>query len=603
MSKLKFYDNGSIAAAGNVATGYSSNLLLGNRNIAARYKETYHGADLDYLMYIENDVYYFAMDMFLSNGTPESAPYADSVILQHTPEHFYEGVFDLTEPYETSTFISTGNNPMKNAVVYYGFKLAEGPALTNASGYFEWLTVMENSDGAIVNGIDNASVGSNLVMGWDNRVNGTYNTIMTQHATVDGDYNYIKTAQQYTPLRARVDFKGSFNILVNAGLFTGFNGSYNYVHGDNGVFGSYNLVFGDLNNVGNSNKHSGYNGIIGCTNQNFGDHSIILGSTGTSFVGVGSSIMGKLATYNTNLSDYSYIIGTDNFNGLRGVRIKTLKASSVSQTFDVTLKDKATFQSGVIYIFYYGSWSGVYGKYKTSSTSNGVTTYTFTFVTSSGTTTMPDNSLNYDFSSDTSPVYWHCVFPYGAPHIWSSGEGVLLPMNSTATSTTLATTPVNDLPTGGQVYGLGSITIGHNNVNVGSRSILIGNDLGGSASAGDKVIRIGNGTGVSYTSAFLNYTIPYLSTGFYDGDGANAYYNRQVILENKFTDSKYNSTLSMTYQGIAYTSLSHTFTCTSVSSTSNKIALNAPLTLSSSYTYGTTLPTTYLQSGRIFFLI
>ena len=60
MSNLKFYDNGSLTAAGNVATGHSSNLLLGNCNVAARYKVTYVvGPTIGNMMYIENGIYYF----------------------------------------------------------------------------------------------------------------------------------------------------------------------------------------------------------------------------------------------------------------------------------------------------------------------------------------------------------------------------------------------------------------------------------------------------------------------------------------------------------------------------------------------------------------
>ena len=604
MSNLKFYDNGSLAAAGNVATGHSSNLLLGNCNVAARYKKTYVVAPtLGDIMYIENGIYYFPQYIFSVNGAGESPPNADSVILIHTPHSLYGTYFDLPS-YETSIFISIGVNPVKDSKVYYGFKLAEGPALTNAEGYFEWLTIFNEPSGAIVNGVDNTSVGNNLVMGFDNRVNGVGNTILTQHANIVGSFNYI--SQPITKvLRSRANFNGSANIIVSDYSALTINGTSNYVHGPNSVYGNHNLVFGPYNSSGKLNIYSSYNGIIGKSNKNYGNSSIMLGSTGVNSTGTTNSTMGKLVSSNTNLGDYSYIIGTDNYNGLHGVRINTLQYAANSATFTVTLKDKATFQNNVIYVFWCGPWNNIYGLYNSSSTSasGDVITYTFNRVSSSGGASTSVSALNYDFSSDTSPVYWHCVFPYGAPHVWSSGEGVLLPMNSAASSTTLATTPVNNLPQGGQVYGLGNIIIGHNNVNVCSRSILIGNDLGGNATPGDKIIRIGNGTGVNYTYNTAIYSTPYLSTGYYDGDGSNSFYSRQVILENKFTESKYNSTLSMTYTGTSYISRSHNFSCTSVSDTTNRIALNAPLTLSSTYIYGTSLPTTYLQSGRIFFLI
>ena len=604
MSNLKFYDNGSLAAAGNVATGHSSNLLLGNCNVAARYKATYVVApNVGDIMYIENGIYYLPQNVFYSNESVESPPSADSVILIHTP-HSLHGTYVSQPSYETSIFISTGVNPVKDSKVYYGFKLAEGPALTSAAGYFEWLTIFEGPSGAIVNGVDNTSVGSNLVMGFDNRVNGVCNTILTQHANIVGSFNYI--SQPITNvLRSRANFNGSANIIVSDYSALTIKGTSNYVHGPNSVYGNHNLVFGPYNSSGKLDIYSSYNGIIGKSNKNCGNSSIMLGSTGISSTGTTNSTMGKLASSNTNLGDYSYIIGTDNFNGLRGVRIKTLQYTANSATFTVTLKDNATFKNNVIYVFFYGPWSTVYGLYNSSSTSGdgAVTTYTFNRVSPSGEASTSTTALNYDFSSDTSPVYWHCVFPFGAPHVWSSGEGVLLPMNSAASSTTPATTPVNNLPQGGQVYGLGNIIIGHNNVNICSRSILIGNDLGGNATPGDKIVRIGNGTGVNYTNNNAIYTTPYLSTSYYDGDAPNSYYSRQVILENRFTESKYNSTLSLNFSGISYISRSHSFSCNSVSSTANKIALNAPLTLSSTYIYGTSLPTTYLQSGRIFFLI
>ena len=70
MSNLKFYDNGSLAAAGNVATGHSSNLLLGNCNVAARYKATYVVApNAGDIMYIENGIYYFPQSIFSVNGS------------------------------------------------------------------------------------------------------------------------------------------------------------------------------------------------------------------------------------------------------------------------------------------------------------------------------------------------------------------------------------------------------------------------------------------------------------------------------------------------------------------------------------------------------
>lgn len=602
MSNLKFYDNGSLAAAGNVATGHSSNLLLGNCNVAAQYKATYVvGAAIGDSMYIENGIYYFPQALFYANGSPESTPDADSVILIHTPSSLY-GSYISKPSYETSIFISTGDNPYKNSIIYYGFKLAEGPALTSAAGYFEWLTIFEEPSGAIVNGVDNASIGNNLVMGFDNRVNGVCNTILTQHANIVGSFNYI--SQPITSLlRSRVNFNGSANIIVSDTSLLTTQGNDNYVHGFNSVYGNYNLVFGSENWSGKTTVYNSLNGIIGERNRNYGNRSLMLGSSGVLSTGTTDSTMGKLASYNTNLGDYSYIIGTDNFNGLRGVRINTLQYTANSVNFTVTLKDKATFQNNIIYVFYYGPWNNIYGKYNSSSTSGDVTTYTFNRVSSSGEASTSTSALNYDFSSDTSPVYWHCVFPYGAPHVWSSGEGVLLPMNTATSSTTLATTPVNNLPQGGQVYGLGNITIGHNNVNICSRSILIGNDLGGNATPADKIIRIGNGTGVNYTSNNAILSTPYLSTDCYDGDAPNSYYSRQVILENRFTESKYNSTLSLTFSGISYISRSHSFSCTSVSDTTNKITLNAPLTLSSTYIYGTSLPTTYLQSGRIFFLI
>ena len=602
MSNLKFYDNGSLAAAGNVATGHSSNLLLGNCNVAARYKTTYVvPPTLGGIMYIENGIYYLHQDMFSNSNSVESPPNADSVILIHTPHSLY-GTYVNLPSYETSIFISTGVNPVKDSRVYYGFKLAEGPALTSAAGYFEWLTIFEGPSGAIVNGVDNTSSGYNLVMGFDNRVTGKYNTIMMQHADIAGSYNYI-SQPLLNPLRARVNFNGSANIKVSDTPSFAMEGNNNYVHGFNSVYGNNNLVFGSDNFSGKAAVHNSLNGIIGERNRNYGNRSLMLGSTGVNSTGTTNSTMGKLAYLNTNLGDYSYIIGTDNFNGLRGVRIKTLQYTANSATFTVTLKDKATFQTNVIYVFFYGPWSTVYGLYNSSSTSDDVTTYTFNRVNPSGDASTSTTALNYDFSSDTSPVYWHCVFPYGAPHVWSSGEGVLLPMNSAASSTTPATTPVNNLPLGGQVYGLGNIIIGHNNVNISSRSIFIGNDLGGNTTPGDKIVRIGNGTGVNYTNNSAIYTIPYLSTGYYDGDGNNSFYSRQVILENRFTESKYNSTLSLICSGISYISQGHSFSCNSVSSTANRIALNAPLTLSSTYTYGTSLPTTYLQSGRIFFLI
>lgn len=603
MSNLKFYDNGSLAAAGNVATGHSSNLLLGNCNVAAQYKSTYVVApNAGDIMYIENGIYYFPQSIFSNNESVESPPNADKVILIHTPSSLYGTYFDLPS-YETSIFISTGDNPYKNSIIYYGFKLAEGPALTSAAGYFEWLTIFEEPNGAIVNGVDNTSSGNNLVMGFDNRVTGKYNTIMTQHANIAGSYNYI--SQPITNvLRSRVNFNGSANIIVSSTSILTTQGNDNYVHGFNSVYGNYNLVFGSENWSGKTTVYNSLNGIIGERNRNYGNRSLMLGSSGVLSTGTTDSTMGKLASYNTNLGNYSYIIGTDNFNGFRGVRINTLQYTANSVNFTVTLKDKATFQKNVIYVFYYGPWNNIYGLYNSSSTSGGVTTYTFDRVDSSGNATTSTSALDHDFSSDTSPVYWHCVFPYSAPYVWSSGEGVLLPMNSAASSTTLATTPVNNLPQGGQVYGLGNIIIGHNNVNIGSRSILIGNDLGANSSTpGDKIIRIGNGIGVNYTINNAIYSTPYLSTAYYDGDVTGSISSRQVILENRFTDSKYNSALSMTYNGTSYVSLSHSFSCNSVSSTTNKIALNAPLTLSSTYTYGTSLPTTYLQSGRIFFLI
>lgn len=602
MSNLKFYDNGSLAAAGNVATGHSSNLLLGNCNVAAEYAETFVVApNAGDIMYIENGIYYFPQDIFYVNGVVESSPNAGSVILIHTPHSLY-GSYISQPSYETSIFISTGVNPVKDSTVYYGFKLAEGPALTSAAGYFEWLPIKEELSGAIIDGIDNTSTGSNLVMGFDNRVMGSYNTIMMQHANITGSYNYISNPVS-SALRSRVNFNGSANIIVSNSLSFTIQGNNNYVHGFNSVYGNNNLVFGSQNHSGKSAIYSSFNGIIGKGNQNYGNNSIMFGSTGVSQTGTTSSTMGKLASSNTNLGDYSYIIGTDNFNGLRGVRINTLQYPANSVNFTVTLKDKATFKNNVIYIFYYGMSSNIYGKYNSSSTSGDVTTYTFNRVDSSGSATISTSSLDFDFSSDTSPLYWHCVFPYGAPHVWSSGEGVLLPMNTATSFTTLATTPVNNLPQGGQVYGLGNIIIGHNNVNICSRSILIGNDLGGNATPADKIIRIGNGTGVNYTSNNAILSTPYLSTDYYDGDAPISYYSRQVILENRFTESKYNSTLSLTFSGISYVSRSHNFTCTSVSDTANKIALNAPLTLSSTYIYGTSLPETYLQSGRIFFLI
>lgn len=603
MSNLKFYDNGSLAAAGNVATGHSSNLLLGNCNVAAEYAETYVVApNAGDIMYIENGIYYFPQDIFYVNGVVESSPNAGSVILIHTPHSLYGSYINFPPSYETSIFISTGDNPYKNSIIYYGFKLAEGPALTSAAGYFEWLPIKEELSGAIIDGIDNTSTGSNLVMGFDNRVMGSYNTIKMQHANINGSYNYI-SQPSVNPLRARVNFNGSANIIVSDTSSFTTQGNNNYVHGFNSVYGNNNLVFGSQNYSGKSAIYSSFNGIIGKYNKSYGNSSIMLGSGCVSSTGTAESTMGKLVGNNVDLGDYSYIIGTDNFNGLRGVRINTLQYTANSVNFTVTLKDKATFRTNVIYVFYYGSWNNVYGKYNSSSTSDGVTTYTFNRVDYNGNATTSTSALNYDFSSDTSPVYWHCVFPYGAPHVWSSGEGVLLPMNSAASSTTLATTPVNRLPLGGQVYGLGNIIIGHNNVNIGSRSILIGNDLGGKVTPGDKIIRIGNGTGVNYTNSFTSYTIPYLSTNYYDGDMLGAFYSRQVILENKFTESACNSVLSLTYSGISYVSQSHSFSCNSVSSTANKIALNAPLTLSSTYIYGTSLPETYLQSGRIFFLI
>lgn len=602
MSNLKFYDNGSLAAAGNVATGYSSNLLLGNCNVAAKYKATYVVApNVGDIMYIENGIYYLPQNVFYSNESVESPPSADGVILIHTP-HSLHGTYITIPTYETSIFISTGDNPVKDSTVYYGFKLAEGPALTSAAGYFEWLTILAGPSGSIVNGVDNTSSDYNLVMGFDNRVRGVCNTILTQHANITGSFNYISQPIA-SALRSRVNFSGSANIIVSNFSSLTTEGTSNYVHGLNSVYGNYNLVFGFDNHSGKPDIYSSYNGIIGKSNKNCGNSSIMLGSSGALSTGTTDSTMGKLASYNTNLGDYSYIIGTDNFNGLRGVRINTLQYTANSATFTVTLKDKATFRNNVIYIFYYGPWAYVYGLYNSSSTSGDVTTYTFNRVDSSGNATTSTSALNYDFSGDTSPVYWHCVFPYGAPHVWDSGEGVLLPMNNAASSTTLATTPVNNLPLGGQVYGLGNIIIGHNNANIGSRSILIGNDLGGNVTAGDKIVRIGNGIGVNYTNNFISYTTPYLSTDYYDGDQLGAFYSRQVILENKFTNSTCNSTLSMTYNGTSYVSQSHSFSCNSVSSTANKIALNAPLTLSSSYTYGTSLPETYLQSGRIFFLI
>ena len=419
MSNLKFYDNGSLTAAGNVATGHSSNLLLGNCNVAAQYKATYVvSPTIGDLMYIESGVYYFPQNIFSNNESVESPPNADSVILIHTPHSLY-GTYISQPSYETSIFISTGDNPVKNSTVYYGFKLAEGPALTSAVGYFEWLTIFEGPSGAIVNGVDNTSVGSNLVMGYDNRVNGIYNTIMTQHAKVTGSYNYISNPVS-SALRTRVNFNGSANIIVSDTSVLTTQGNDNYVHGFNSVYGNYNLVFGSENFSGKTTVYNSLNGIIGERNRNYGNKSLMLGSSGVLDTGTTSSTMGKLASYNTNLGDYSYIIGTDNFNGLRGIRINTLQYTANSVNFTVTLKDKATFQNNVIYVFYYGYWETIYGLYNSSSTSDGITTYTFNRVSSSGEASTSTSALNYDFSSDTSPVYWHCVFPYGAPHVWSS---------------------------------------------------------------------------------------------------------------------------------------------------------------------------------------
>jgi hypothetical protein len=386
-------------------------------------------------------------------------------------------------------------------------------------------------------------------------------------------------------------------------------GDYNGVLGCGNYFkGDYNTILGTMNYVKSSFSYN-----LGAYNYLYGQHSTIIGDG----MNGGSTTMPSYGIgRNYTLSKHEVSIGTGIVNGIKGIRINSLSTTQGSDTCTVTFKDAFPSDnlmpaSTIIWAFYYSSWSCVYGQITSRSASSTAPSanpfvYTVKLCSSTGTPNNASSTMSHNFSSQDYPTFWRMAFPYGTPYLVEAGT-VPIMASSIPTNSNAAAHPLNDYQIDKQTYGLGNINIGHNIFNASSRSIFIGNDLT-SSMAMDKAIVIGNGTGAPL-SGYLSYIHPYQSA-YDDGDAAMAYYARRVEIVNKFNKNGSttgytgsNSTIMMTYSGTSYISASHSFSCNSVSSTTNRIALNAPLTLSSSYTYGTSLPTTYLQSGRIFFLI
>jgi hypothetical protein len=366
-------------------------------------------------------------------------------------------------------------------------------------------------------------------------------------------------------------------------------------------YGYYNTLLGSYNSIGSSYGNSQNSFVTGISNFIYGNNSFAIGGgTGTT-----STVIPVASVYTRLLGEFSGSIGSCNLVGYRGIPLKAIKAVEAASTFTVTLRRKTdALTSGVVYGFARSQYNVVYGRVASSTVdANGYKVYTITATNYSGVETPVPGGIDVDFSANNERFYWNMATPLNGAFT-TNGSGLAIGLSS-ANKSNYATSPVNNCAVDQQTSGLGSIAIGNNNVILGSRNVFMGNDLF-IGSFYDKLIMIGNGKGKPTGPS--SYA-PYLGS-HQDGDafGSTAY-SRMVQIINQYatnsgtTTYEYNSGITLAATGVTYTARSHTFSCNTVNSTNHKIALNAPLTLSSSYTYGSSLPTTYLQSGRIFFLV
>lgn len=619
MSKMKIYDNGSIAGGGStaIAPDKSYSFLMGRGNIAGKYVKTYDSSMPDSLMLIDGEYISYPSALFSSEGDADVFvnAAAGTIVLRFTASS--ATMLDNAE--DSTIMINTGRTFTQDSYTYVEFKLVAGPVPTTAYGFFIRIDRDDRTDASMIVGVNNHVDKGNVVKAWDTTVIGKNNFVFEDHLKVDGNNNFIMGSfimnYEFNQLTRTQPYFNSLNGSCNflAELATSptegnREGSHNGVLGSGNWFtGDYNTILGTMNYVKSSFSYN-----LGAYNYLYGQHSTIIGDG----MNGGSTTMPSYASRNYALSRHEVSIGTGIVNGIKGIRINSLSITQGSDTCAATFKDAFPNDnlmpaSTIIWAFYYGSWSCLYGQITSRSASSTAPSanpfvYTVKLCSSTGTPNNATATVTHDFSSQDSPIFWHMAFPYSTPYLVEAGT---VPIMGSVISTNLnaATHPLNNYQIDKQTYGLGNINIGHNIFNASSRSICIGNDLAPSM-AMDKAILIGNGTGVP-TSGYLSYIQPYLSA-YDDGDAAMGYYARRVEIVNKFNKKSSatgytggNSSITMAHSGTSYVSASHSFSCNSVSSTGNRIALNAPLTLSSSYTYGTSLPTTYLQSGRIFFLI
>ena len=606
MSKLKFYDNGSITTENSVSAGNNISLILGPNNVRGTLQDTFDGASLGYLLTVQNDTYYFAYDIFSSSSALQVSPPQGNDVILRAYAHGSNGGYqmDRSQVYEISLFLSTGPGTMINEIPVFPFKLISGPAIDSADYSFDWITIDSalHADGSIICGRDNAADSSNLVVGWDNMVQGNDNIVIGQHAKVSGTNNIISMYLSAVPKGNYVSISGSSNIM--AGNFGGsiWKGSYSLAVGAMlNNYGIYNTLLGYQNFIGSSYADSRQSFATGSANFVYGNNSFAIGGG----YGTTSTVIPVLSTNTKLLGEFSGSIGSCNLIGFRGVPLKAINAVKAASTFTVTLRRKTdTLTSGILYAFAFSQSSFIYGKVASSTVdANGYKVYTITATDFSGVATPVPRAVNVDFSANNERFYWNMAVPADGSFI-TNGSG-LTPGFSATSKSNYALSPVNSYKVDEQTSGLGSIAIGNNNVILGSRNVFMGNDLFMN-NYYDKLVMIGNGNGIPVS---MGSYAPF-SSSHQDGDAfGGSTHSRMVKIINRYatnngtTTSEYNSDITMAATGVTYTARSHTFSCNTVNSTAHKIALNAPLTLSSSYTYGSSLPTTYLQSGRIFFLV
>ena len=612
MSKMKIYDNGSIASGGSTAIkpNNSYSLMMGRGNIQGKYVKSYGSSMPDSLMLIDGEYVSYPSSLFTSDGDAMLAAEGGTIVLRFYP-NATSGTSMRDQAYDTTILINTGRTFTQGGYSYIEFKLASGTMPTTASGIFIKIERNDSVDGSLVVGVNNHVDKGNTVLGWDNTLTGRGNFVNMDHTRINGNYNFI-----FGECYMNTEFN---NVIGYASYLNKLHGSYNFVAdlylSTSSMYrsGSYNAVLG-VDNIFSGN----YNLLLGRYNNSHANNGISIGATTSG----ASSTMPCYDSRNFNMGQGGINIGTGIFNGFKGFRIHTLNATNGASTFTVTFKDafdknphndtdQMMPSTSEVWAFCWGSYSVIYGKFSTRTASSSAPSANPYVYTIQATNYLGENSvvsastnIALDRSSASDYYLWYSAFPYNTLRKTGGGVNLIMSATTALTSGLPAIHPINNYNLARQTFGLGNINIGNNIMNFGSRSILVGNDLH-QLQCYDKSVIIGNGATYASTS-YVAYPYQY---DYSDGDAYMATYHRRVEIVNKFTaysgtaSSYYNSSIIMSYTGTSYTSGGHTFSCNVVNSNSNKIALNAPVTLSSSYTYGSSLPTTYLQSGRIFFLV